>query len=67
MSSAALLYCNGGCPGIVSYFGVYGIIKKLLASAPKLEKVVYALKKIQAKEAKPILQATVQYLQKKKK
>ena len=29
MSSVALLYCNGGCPGIVSYFGVHGITKEL--------------------------------------
>ena len=29
MSIAALLYCNEGCPGIVSHFGAHGMTKEL--------------------------------------
>jgi hypothetical protein len=35
MSSAALLYCNGGCPGVVSYFGVHEMTKELQGQRQK--------------------------------
>jgi hypothetical protein len=58
MSSAALLYCSGGYPGIVSYFGVHGMAKEI-ASVPKMDEVVCAHNFFTRKGAKPILQATV--------
>lgn len=58
---SSVIYCNGGCPGIVSYLGVHGMNKGATASAPKLDEVVCAHNFSTRKGAKPILQATVSF------